>query len=159
MTKQKKMTNVIDIEAGTYTAKVLGSGTLVCNVHDLPSMADIYDTLPDIAKQTMLHGIKQKVADGAAATHGSEAYQGMKAIWANLVAGDWNAKGGISGSSIVAEAYAATTGKTPVAAAEALSKMDEDELKKVKKGSAFKLEHARIVYERAKKAAELEAAA
>lgn len=156
MAKGKKIETAIDLEKGTLRIATVGANAFTCNVLKLSGMAEIWPTMSELQRQVFMHGVKQKVCDSASALKGAEAEDAMRETWGNLLAGDWSSKGGVSSTSIAAQAYAATTGKTPEKAAEALAKMDEKEIKKVKAGAAFKVEMAKINLARATKALEAE---
>ena len=142
----RKIFNSFDETAGLYTARVVGSATLTFDaIADIPDMTrEIWDSLPPMGKKLLGHGIGQKLPDTAAALRGPAAYAAMKEVKNNLRSGLWTSRGGVSGHSVIAEAYAEVTGKTPEKAAEALAAMTAAELKNVKSGPLFRRAKIRV---------------
>lgn len=71
----------------------------------------------DIQQQAMMHGLKQKICDAAAASKGtpaSERHAAMMIVYEAIARGEWNAKrqAGGAGEGLVVEALARAYGKT-----------------------------------------------
>ena len=71
----------------------------------------------DIQQQAMMHGLKQKICDAAAASKGTpavERHAAMMVVYEAIAKGDWNAKRatGGAGDGLVVEALARAYGKT-----------------------------------------------
>lgn len=91
----------------------------------------------DMLTALALHGLKQKLGDSYAGVDSiSEAIEGVKAIWKNLQAGNFNTRTG--GNSILSEAIARIKGISLEQASELLASLDEEALEKVKKNAQVK---------------------
>lgn len=128
----------------------LGNGKVVSCQPDAMS--------PDIQRAAMFHGFNQKIRDSAAGFSKdgdfAGAFRAMQTTLDTLVSGLWNAKGGASGESDLAQCIANLKGLTLEKAAGIIGGLDEDQLKALRGKPSVKAELLRIKAERAAKVAE-----
>jgi antitoxin component of MazEF toxin-antitoxin module len=129
---------------------VLGNGKeLVCE----PDKADAV-----IQRAAMFHGFNQKVRDAAAGFSKDGDYAGAYAAMGNVLetlqSGLWNAKGGASGESDLAQAVANLKKIDLEKASAAVRALDEDQLRALRGKASVKAELLRIKAERAARVAD-----
>jgi hypothetical protein len=111
-----------------------------------------------IQRAAMFHGFNQKIRDAAAGfskdTDFTGAYSAMRATLETLESGLWNAKGGASGESDLAQALANLKGFPLEKASEIIRSLDEDQLKVLRAKASVKAEILKIKAERAARVAE-----
>lgn len=129
--------------------EIVGDEMIWTYANDEQLVCDWRALSDDIRKSLMLHGLKQKVGDAAAGADTiREAQMAMAQVVNNLTAGVWGTRS--QGSSILAEAMAKVTGCTVEEAMEALSKVDEEKVKEIRKRPDIKLAETQIKAERLK---------
>lgn len=111
-----------------------------------------------IQRAAMFHGFNQKIRDAAAGFSRDNDYAGayaaMGSVLDTLLSGLWNAKGGASGESDLAQAVANLKKITIEKASAAVRALDEDQLKALRGKASIKAELLRIKAERAAKVAD-----
>ena len=112
--------------------------------------------LKELSKQTILdlaiHGLSQKGGDSySGCTSTAEAISAIDAVWANLKAGNFNAR--VSGSSLFIEALARIKGLAVEEVRAKVEAMDEAEIDKIKANGKVKATMTVIRGERASKIA------
>lgn len=124
---------------------------------------DVKDLNKEILQNLALHGLSQKIGDSYAGVKNTdEAMEKAGAVVDRLKAGDWKAARTAASpkSTQLAEALAEAYGKTLEEAVAALSKLDDDQKKAVRKDAKVKAALERIKAENAaKKAKDLAAKA
>lgn len=138
-----------DAEAGVIRF-TLGNGKVVtCKPKSMPEA---------IQTAACWHGFNQKIRDSAAGfskdSDYAGAYRAMQSTLETLESGLWNAKGGASGESDLAQAVANLKEITLEKAAAAIAGLDEDQLKTLRGKASVKAELLRIKAERAATIAE-----
>ena len=127
----------------------LGDGSQL--IADLEAMSN------DIRDMLALHGLSQKIGDGASGFSKARDHRGalveMTAIHDGLLTGQWNRKGGGSGTSDIVTALSNLTGRTIEEARDVVDGMDDEQMKALKADGRIKEELKRIAYERSKEAA------
>lgn len=128
----------------------LGNGkSVVCTVEELSA---------EIQRAAMFHGLNQKIRDSAAGFSKDNDYAGafraMQTTLETLQSGLWNAKGGASGESDLAQAVANLKGIEVDAASAAIAVLNEDQLKTLRGKASVKAELLRIKAMRAAAVAE-----
>ena len=133
-----------DAEAGVIRF-TLGNGKVVTCAPEGMSSA--------IQTAAMYHGFNQKIRDSAAGfskdSDYSGAFRAMQSTLETLESGLWNAKGGASGESDLAQAVANLKGIELEKAAAAIGGLDEDQLKTLRGKASVKAELLKIKAERA----------
>jgi hypothetical protein len=133
-----------DAEAGVIRF-TLGNGKVVTCAPEGMSSA--------IQTAAMYHGFNQKIRDSAAGfskdSDYSGAFRAMQSTLETLESGLWNAKGGASGESDLAQAVANLKGIELEKAAAAIAGLDEDQLKTLRGKASVKAELLKIKAERA----------
>jgi hypothetical protein len=128
----------------------LGNGKVVVCTPDAMSDA--------IRTAAMFHGFNQKIRDSAAGfskdSDFAGAFRAMQSTLETLESGLWNAKGGASGESDLAQAVANLKGIELEKAAAAVAGLDDEQLKTLRGKASVKAELLRIKAERAAKVAE-----
>ena len=121
-TRARKLEYEQNLADGILTINVIDAGGIVCNITKLPGMAKVWKLMDDFQRQLFMHGVKQIIADKAAALSGKAAQIAMQEKWDALLTGDLRTRG-VGGSSVVAQAAAKVWVVDPIAAAERLTKM------------------------------------
>jgi len=129
---------------------VLGNGkTVLC-------MPDEMDSA--IQRAAMFHGFNQKIRDAAAGFSKDNdftgAFNAMGNVVETLASGLWNAKGGASGESDLAQAVANLKKISLDKASEIVRALDEDQMKALRGKASVKAEILKIKAERAAKVAD-----
>jgi len=129
---------------------VLGNGKeVVCRPAEMSE---------EIQKAALFHGFNQKIRDSAAGFSKDNdyagAYSAMRNTLETLESGLWNAKGGASGESDLAQAVANLKKISLDKASEVVRALDEDQLKALRSKASVKAEILKIKAERAAKVAD-----
>jgi hypothetical protein len=129
---------------------VLGNGKEVVCVPD--------ELSPEMQRAAMFHGLNQKIRDSAAGFSKDNdfagAYSAMRSTLETLESGLWNAKGGASGESDLAQALANLKGFPLEKASEIIRSLDDEQLKILRGKASVKAEILKIKAERAARVAE-----
>lgn len=144
-TKMSIAKKVVDEETGTVTFAFTNGRKLVADVNRMPR---------DIVNRLALHGISQKGGDSYASANEKgwtidDCFDEATRVIENLYNGIYNAKGGGSGTTILAEALARVTGETVEEAAAVIAGMSEDQVKDLGKHVDIKAAVLKIKAERA----------
>jgi hypothetical protein len=121
--------------------------------------ADTNELSDEMKITLMMHGLMQKIGDGASGYSKAQDYAGalgeMEAIWNGLKAGQWTRKGGGTGTSDLVQAIMNLTGKERDEVQAVIDKMDDKKLALTRKRKDVTAEIKRLQLERAKAAAKV----
>lgn len=151
---KKRINREKDFNKGSVKFTVLETGAeLVCNLSELPK---------EITNHLLVHAINAKVGDSAADPK-VDAMTAMQETWAQLVAGEWNARSGEGSGAgrvtLLAEGIALATERSIEDVVAMLAEKSEDEKKELRKHAQVKAAIEQITAKRAAEKAKASAKA
>lgn len=125
--------------------KTVSGGILtVAFPHGKQVTVNVAELSPEIQRELMEHGLKQKVGDSyAGALTSEDAYAKAVEVADALKAGQWN-PGRTGASGDIVEALAMETGKPLAECADVIARMDKDRRKQLKENARIKMHLATI---------------